>query len=472
MQSVRFDRPCVRGQLGSGKFNAPIPRSVALAALTAAWLVTAAVQPARSAPPEKELSPSELFTRTWKYDDDASPAGDGLGPMFNGRSCVECHNQGGIGGAGAAKHDVEMLVLIAPEKPSLSVRAKFAEQAAKIHPALILSGRARPSITLHKFGRNEAYDKWRHVLSMLVDYLPAEEVPGRVAMQVVKRNTPSLLGAGQIDAIHPGVLSDIAAQQAKRKNGVHGRLAQASGGGIGKFGWRGQTATLQQFVMGACANELGLNVPGNAQPIDPLDPTRTPPGLDLEQAECDRLVAYVASLRAPVERLAKNQQEEHVWTAGRRVFESVGCADCHMRQVGEVRGIYSDLLLHDMGEKLADRATANFGPTLQRSSEGAPPYYGGGSDVFVMAPPESLRVWRTPPLWGVANTAPYLHDGRAATLEEAIRQHDGEAFRSRRKFEELPVAGREKLLAFLGSLGTEPVEPAVEVAFPDAAAKP
>src|SRR5699024_5511194 len=153
-------------------------------ALCGACLAMACASPARSAPPEKELSPSELFTRTWKFDDDASPAGDGLGPMFNGRSCVECHNQGGIGGAGAAKHDVEMLVLVPPQTPSAEFRATFGGKVAKIHPALLLSGRARPSITLHKFGRNQAYDNWRHVLSMLVDYLPADEVPGRVAMQV------------------------------------------------------------------------------------------------------------------------------------------------------------------------------------------------------------------------------------------------------------------------------------------------
>jgi len=226
-------------------------------------------------------------------------------------------------------------------------------------------------------------------------------------------------------------------------------VAIATGGKAGKFGWRGQTATLSEFVMGACANELGLEVPGHSQGVDPLDPEYRAKGTDLNQAQCDELTAFVASLARPAQRHATSLKERKTWVEGEQVFASVGCANCHVRQVADVDGLYSDLLLHDMGPDLADPAGAN-----RSSSSGgvAPAYYGGPTDLFASAPPITKRQWRTPPLWGVADSAPYLHDGRAATLTEAIRLHAGEATASVRLFNLLKSVERQKLLAFLGSL--------------------
>jgi CxxC motif-containing protein (DUF1111 family) len=113
--------------------------------------------------------------------------------------------------------------------------------------------------------------------------------------------------------------------------------------------------------------------------------------------------------------------------------------------------LYSDLLLHDLGPRLADPV----GPPSSHSSQipVSGGYNGGGSrDAFIEVPAFTLRQWRTTPLWGVADSAPYLHDGRAATLEEAIKAHGGEAAMSARFFAGLPTADRDRLLAFLGSL--------------------
>jgi CxxC motif-containing protein (DUF1111 family) len=288
---------------------------------------------------------------------------------------------------------------------------------------------------------------------MSVDYLVPGEVPERIGLQIARRSTPALFGAGRIDSIPEAAIEQEARRQAVRAGAVKGQVARATDGRIGRFGWRGQTSSLKQFVMGACANELGLKVPGNEQPLDPLDPEHKSPGLDLEQQQCDELVAFVASLEPPRERRPESREENERWHAGERVFNRVGCADCHAPKLGEVAGIYSDLLLHDMGRELADPAGANPPNTSPPSPGSTPQYYGGPTDVFADVPPKTLRQWRTPPLWGVAESAPYLHDGRAATLDDAILAHGGEAALARNRFEGLAAEHRAQLLGYLETLG-------------------
>ena len=106
--------------------------------------------------------------------------------------------------------------------------------------------------------------------------------------------------------------------------------------------------------MGACANELGLQVPGNDQAVDPLDPAHKSPGFDLTEAQCDDLVAYVSGLPQPTQRKPVGFKAKESLTAGTYLFTHLGCAMCHMEKLGGVEGIYSDLLLHDMGPNLAD----------------------------------------------------------------------------------------------------------------------
>jgi CxxC motif-containing protein (DUF1111 family) len=134
------------------------------------------------------------------------------------------------------------------------------------------------------------------------------------------------------------------------------------------------------------------------------------------------------------------------------VFREVGCADCHRPRLGQVAGIYSDLLLHQMGEGLSDPSPApdRVVHTRVESTRNA---YGGESVMFVQGSREDPRQeWKTPPLWGVRDSGPYLHDGRAATIEEAVLQHGGEATGSAKRFRELSDVERTQLLTFLGSL--------------------
>jgi hypothetical protein len=257
---------------------------------------------------------------------------------------------------------------------------------------------------------------------------------------------------------------------------------------------------LHDFVLGACANELGLEVPGNSQPLDPLRPEYRPTGLDLTAAQCLSLTAFVAALPAPRFVEPKEDERRAIVAHGRKLFSSIGCAACHVERIGPVENMFSDLLLHDLGPALADPvlAAATLELVKQRplaadNGEGAaivntsiprtvPPqpspsgsYYGGPSftSLAVSSPPSTVKIadpqagveneyrvqqtnldreWRTPPLWGLADSAPYLHDGRAATVVEAIALHGGEADACTKRFVAASAGDRLAILEFLKCL--------------------
>jgi Di-haem oxidoreductase, putative peroxidase len=154
----------------------------------------------------------------------------------------------------------------------------------------------------------------------------------------------------------------------------------------------------------------------------------------MTQAECDALVAYVRGLPAPSMAVPPEPEARRYLTEGRDHFAGVGCAECHRPGVGEVRGIFSDLLLHHMGTDLDD-AGSGYG------TEGRP-----------LPDGPSPGEWRTPPLWGFRDSAPYLHDGRARDLEQAVAFHGAQGAASARKFFALPAPERAKVEAFLNSL--------------------
>ena len=122
---------------------------------------------------------------------------------------------------------------------------------------------------------------------------------------------------------------------------------------------------------------------------------------------------------------------------GEARFAALGCEGCHVPDLGEVQGLYSDLLLHDLGSGLQEEGLGYMSMLASAAAhEGA----------------AAAREWRTPPLWGLRDSAPYLHDGRAATIDDAIRRHGGEATAAARAYERLTVAQRAELRAFLTSL--------------------
>lgn len=285
---------------------------------------------------------------------------------------------------------------------------------------------------------------------------------GNFVITKSQRNTTALFGAGLIDSISTEVLEALEAAQAKDKH-VSGRVARLKDGSAGRFGWKSQKSRLSSFVMTACAVEVGLNVPDHPQAGHPQKADYMPAGLDLNQAQCDALIDYIADLPAPVQRKFGDEVDEGYIKGGHALFAKVGCADCHVENVGEVAGIFGDLLLHDMGGELGDTGSYDVfipnstpeGEVIQLTSQSGPT-----SRIPKKVTGATRQEWRTPPLWGVRDSAPYLHDGRAETLAQAIALHGGESARSTQMFFALSDAERFQVISFLKSL----VAPSPQVA--------
>lgn len=433
----------------------------------------------------------ELFVRQWKPDDERAVEGDGLGPVFNAASCAKCHRLGGLGGAGTNADNVDLLTIQAPRNVT-SIDDELRRKVVAFHPGLAISRQQATAFSpaavavqlsattvLHRFSSDPNYEAWRRrflagsrTIRLPLDRIvafntgkslrplggmhPVQRLEG-LAYQYSERNTPALFGAGLIDGLPDAVFEEMLVRQAETTDSyISGKIPRVAGGKAGRFGWRGQSENLHEFVLGACAVELGLEAPGRAQPIDPLRVSFDRPlavdslGLDISDEQCKSLTQFVAHLPPPRILKPTDTAQAAAVARGEERFEKIGCADCHFKQVADIAGIYSDLLLHDMGEGLADPVPANPG--------GSPSYYGGGDSLLVKTPPDQQREWRTPPLWGARDSGPYLHDGRAPTFPEAIAWHAGEAARSALAFRQLEKAEQEEVLAFLNCLAAPATE--------------
>jgi CxxC motif-containing protein (DUF1111 family) len=268
-----------------------------------------------------------------------------------------------------------------------------------------------------------------------------------LAAVIIARRIPiPLFGAGLVEAISDDTILALADPDDSNRDGISGRASLirdiATGERrVGRFGWKAQHATLLAFGADAYRNEMGITNDlfreelgvGLTQeqyrrcdpfpdPEDVMDPATRRRGID-------NFASFMKFL-APAERgeLGPNVQ------AGEQVFASVGCASCHTPSLttGPHRErafdrrpvpLFSDLLLHDIGT--------------------------GDSIPQAAALPEEIR---TPALWGLRFRRPLLHDGSAATIEDAIRRHAGEAENVRRQFDALPQGAKDALGAFLRSL--------------------
>jgi CxxC motif-containing protein (DUF1111 family) len=286
---------------------------------------------------------------------------------------------------------------------------------------------------------------------------------GEFVISRSQRNPTPLFGLGLIDAIPADAIEAVEKREAKESPETKGRVSRVKDGRIGRLGWKGQVASVEDFVLNACAVELGLEVPGHHQSMTPQAPKYQTTGLDLTAEECNALVAYVKSLPKPAENRASGAEEAKVHNAGRAAFASIGCANCHSPKVGDVQGIYSDLLIHDMGQEMADDGSYSDGSSGDDDDEPLVPRIsvanGQPTDkpAVQRVPKGALRQeWRTPPLWGFRDSGPYLHDGRAQTLEQAVAMHGGQGAASAVKFFELSPKERLQVETFLKSLVAPP----------------
>jgi CxxC motif-containing protein (DUF1111 family) len=391
----------------------------------------------------------ELFTHRWTTHDPLTN-GDGLGPVFNASSCVECHNQGGAGGGGPVDKNVTVYALPQPD----------------------LTGRIPQSGVVHLKATDASFWETLNLIdrslprqsTLPLSLLTGRKRPGLREVSITQRNTPALFGAALIDAIpNDDIVSGQRWQMAAGRGSallpasnpeVHGRVARLRDGRIGRFGWKLEFATLREFVKAACANELGLSNPGRPQATPLSKPLYQAKGVDLTDEQCDLMTEFIRSLPRPIEAQPVLASEIALVETGRSLFDSIGCNTCHVEKLGPARGLYSDLLLHNMGGELASQGG------YERPGDRAPrPTRDAGDDLPPSDEPSPTE-WRTPPLWGVADSGPYLHDGRAGTLEEAIERHGGEARSVGDRFTDLPFQNRQAIIAFLKTLRAPAVAPA------------
>jgi CxxC motif-containing protein (DUF1111 family) len=391
------------------------------------------------------LAGQELFQHVWKEQGDPFlGSGDGLGPVYNATSCVACHNQSGIGGSGGLEHNVTTFT-VRPTKDGGTAREGVLHASARkgFEETLDLIAPGLPHMSHIPLEQLVRVTRSGHCVQ-------GTRFPAGV--HVSQRNTPALFGARLIDEIPQNAILANAKRQRLSWGGAPadsedvpvGRAMILANGKVGRFGWKAQAPSLSAFVQAACANELGLGNPGQAQPTPLGRSDYQPPGLDLTQEQCDQLTSFCASLSRPVERVPAEPPAADQALAGKQLFRTIGCADCHTPDLGGVEGLYSDLLLHRMGQDLEGGGSYNDPPL--------PPPNPSPAELPLASDGPSPGEWRTPPLWGVADSAPYLHDGRAPTLADAIRLHGGQAARSARRFAALGEKEQAQLVAFLKTL--------------------
>ncbi len=428
----------------------------------------------------------DLFVHQWQPNDKLSPNGDGLGPLYNATSCVACHAQGGIGGSGPKDHNAQMLAIVPePGEPTARSAKKFLSQLKQMHPEFVNErGNYFTGILLHRYSTTPEYaevhdrvtapleesiESRSRVRRMLnrrgiadIAMLPLKLVIHDRDMQyaLAERNPPQLFGTHLIDTmIDDAEIEAIARQQRQSNNGVSGRFT-------GRFGWRGQLEDLDLFVKGACAAEVGLQVQEMNQSKDPLKPDYQNKGTDLTSEQTAQLVAFVRSLPRPQQVMPEDPNQRSYVNQGAVLFDAIGCAECHVKDVGQVEAVFSDFLLHDMGPEFEDPVPAKAVKATEvvaGITEYPMPSYYGAEEIdittrtytkrfYTVEEQNHYKEYRTPPLWGVADSAPYLHDGRATTLRAAIEWHGGEALVSRANFAQLSEQEQVAILRFLESL--------------------
>ena len=335
----------------------------------------------------------------------------GLGPVFNGTSCVQCHSAGAPGGS----------------SPNLgvSVVTRIGAQVNGVYSDLENVGGA----LLQRRSLREIIPSFP---------LPGEIVPPGASF-VGRRQTTPVFGIGLMEAIPA---SQILARQDpndSNRDGISGRANMVLNRAnnlteVGRFGWKCQLSSVHVFSADAYLNEMGIT--------NPLFPTEVrpqgralPPGADTVADPEDRIGTAVARLTDFMRFLAPPPTSAGT-TLGRSLFTSVGCASCHTPTMttgpnpvaalaNKPVNMYSDLLVHDMGPGLADNLR-------QGQATGTE--------------------FRTAPLWGLRFRRFFLHDGRSQTVDSAIRFHGGEATATVGRYNALTLTNRNALIGFVQGL--------------------
>lgn len=371
----------------------------------------------------------ELFTAHWLPAPNLSqPLLDGFGPLGLVDACAGCHQT--------------------------SARAESLKENGEIGPGLLFrlldqQGNADPTLggqlqTVATEGNAEGSVHWREGLQGRVDFLFEQQTHALSdGIQLAPRLSPQLFGMGLLDAIPDQTILAFEDENDLNGDGISGRAHWHSTGQtscLGKYGWKAMQCSLQDQIAGALQQDMGLT--SSLAPNEPCTEyqpqcAQAASGGDPEVSDVslNAMEHFLAALAVP----ARRAEDLPRFNRGARLFRESGCNACHRETLKtgddaifsvlkqQTLYAYTDLLLHDMGADLSDGA---------------------------MEGNASVTEWRTPPLWGLGlmdgdGQSRFLHDGRAATLEEAIFWHGGEALFARRSYEALTSDQQADFLYFL-----------------------
>ena len=403
---------------------------------------------------------NSFFTNPWITAPASAASRDGLGPIFNTNSCQSCHIRDGRGRPPKLNEVMtSMLVRISINDDSQNHSETISKQGFLPHPtyggqiqSLAIAGvPAEAKIRLeweeskHKYADGKTYSLRKPIIQLYeFGYGEIEE-----ELNISARVAPQMIGLGLLDTISIEDLKKLEDPEDENGDGISGRLnsvwnVTANTHSAGRFGWKAGQPDIRQQVASAFAEDIGItstlfpNQPctGSQEKCNHMPHGGKP---EVSDEILDFVTFYSKTLAVPGRRGFDNP----FIVEGEKLFQQANCHACHVESFTTADDPnfpelsnqkiypYTDLLLHDMGEGLADKHS-------EFTAQG--------------------REWRTPPLWGIGlirtvnEHTNFLHDGRARNLSEAILWHGGEAEESKQAFVNMSSDERRKLLAFLKSL--------------------
>ncbi len=410
-----------------------------------------------------------LFRKLWVSSPSSTQASDGLGPLFNARSCQGCHlKDGRAHPPEPGEEPVGLFLRLSVPPLNEAEREELNSGRKLVLPEPTYGGQLQTFAVPGLKAEAQMSVTYKDLPVTLDDgtvvtlRAPSYDVtelangPMRDDVMISPRIAPPMIGLGLLEAIHESDILAKADPDDADKDGVSGRasyVADPKTGALtlGRFGWKASAPNVRAQSAAAFSGDIGISSPEHPDNYGDCTQSQTDcramphgeqPRLGPSEAP-DPVLAlvdfYSRNLAVPIRR----DVDDPTVLRGKKVFYDRGCASCHTpkyvtRKDADIKAHrfqliwpYTDMLLHDMGEGLADHRPAGMAT---------------GSE------------WRTPPLWGVGLTSEiggkesYLHDGRARNLTEAILWHGGEAQSARDAFAASNKQDRDALIRFLESL--------------------
>lgn len=391
-----------------------------------------------------------LFKDNWVTAPASTTARDGLGPTFNARSCSGCHFMDGRGRPDIDKGELGLLLrLSSGEDAESGAPEPDSDFGGQLQDNAVLNVAPEGRIVITYEEQEGSYEDGETYSLRIPTYAIEDarfELPD--GLKVSPRVAPAVIGMGLLEAIPEAALAALADPDDEDGDGISGRInrvydVQRDAMVVGRFGWKAEQPTVKQQAAGAFLGDMGITsslFPEQNCPIPQEDCTSSEAGgaPEIDDTLLDKVAIYTSVLAVPMRRNAEAKEV----LEGRALFGKLGCDSCHVRGHttgdSEIAALadqriwpYTDLLLHDMGDALAD---------------GRPVFQASGSE------------WRTPPLWGLGLTMDVnghlflMHDGRARGFAEAILWHGGEGQDAADAFRSLKGTERDALITFLESL--------------------